>query len=47
MTRAEYEQTAKVAIEELFPNLSSVGVRALVVLVTDFLLSLDAIATPE
>jgi hypothetical protein len=42
-TKAQYEENAKIAIEELFPNLSTFAVAALVFLVVDALLSLDAL----
>ena len=44
-SRSDYKVNAEIAIAALFPNLNDKAKEALVWLLVDFLMSLDAIAT--
>jgi hypothetical protein len=46
-TRDEYRTHARTVVLELFPNLSEDATTALVWLIADFLLSLDAMTAPQ
>jgi|HubBroStandDraft_3_1064219.scaffolds.fasta_scaffold956765_2 hypothetical protein len=47
MTKKEYEMHTRIVVLALFPNLSPTAIDALVVLIADFLMSLDAMAASE
>jgi hypothetical protein len=47
MTKTEYERHARTVILALFPDLNQQAKDALVILIADFLLSLDAIAASQ
>lgn len=47
MTKMQYDTLTQLVVKELFPQLSEPAASALVALIVDFMLSLDAVSAIE